>query len=390
MKKNDKKKFPKLATKDLLLTLLVLVLAFVIGFFGGYSCSSCSGVVTANADSPYFVPPTSYDLGCGSSSVAYSISADEVALPVYNAISSLTYFNKAETTLYAYGSNFYAPSSYVVGLACFEFPSVVSNVSRNSKSWLDNSLARVINYSSALASSPVTFRGISQFTLFPSFANGDAVNLYQLNLYSLFNNFCFGYYLPQGSSSVSEYYCHWYLLTENFNTNATVCVYYGVPLDVSLIYSPLQPSPSATSWGYDYHISFTWRLYYADTVNDIDYGNVSYFDAIYVPFFSHSYTFATFPSFNLSRMSSYLDISNSYGSGYSNGYTAGHSVGYTSGYNKGRDVALEDVTPLGWVSSSVNSLLKTEIIPGVSFSLLISIAFGILMLSFILKWFLGG
>lgn len=388
MKKNDSK-FPKLNTKDILLTLFILILCFSFGFFGGYSCSSCNGVITANADSP----PVGGDfsLACGGNDLIYTVSVDDIDFYIYNQNSSLSFFDHSLKGLVSFGSSYFAPSVSSVGLTKFEFPSVVLASSSSSKTWLDDPQSRVIRYSTALyGGDSVSFRPSTSISLFNKYFGGDFINIESVNLYDFFNNFTSGYYVPQGSSSPTEYFSRYYLLTDNFNINQTVCIYYGIPLDISLVYQPLVSSPLATSVNSDFYLAFTYRFYYSDTSKSIDFGNISYFDSVYIPFINHSFSGVSFPSFNLSRLTEYIDIADSYGSGYSNGYTSGYSTGYTSGYNKGLDTALSDVTPLSWVSSSVNSLLKTEIIPSVSFSLLISVGFGILMLGFILKWFLGG
>lgn len=72
--------------------------------------------------------------------------------------------------------------------------------------------------------------------------------------------------------------------------------------------------------------------------------------------------------------------------GYNNGLTEGEEIGY----QRGLDIALEDISPFNVIVSGVNSFLRTEILPGVQLTIILSVGFGLLLLGFAIKIFLGG
>lgn len=89
-------------------------------------------------------------------------------------------------------------------------------------------------------------------------------------------------------------------------------------------------------------------------------------------------------------------------SAYDEGYELGNRVGYTAGQNKGYELgfsagkevglseSIEDVTPWQHIVNAVNSFMHIEIIPNVSISLILSIAFGLILLGFLIKFMIGG
>ena len=80
--------------------------------------------------------------------------------------------------------------------------------------------------------------------------------------------------------------------------------------------------------------------------------------------------------------------------GYSRGYNIGNTAGQMEGYNRGFDVGvsqkLSDVTPWQVIVDGVNSFLNIEVLPSVKLSIILSVAFGIILLGFVIKIFLGG
>lgn len=69
--------------------------------------------------------------------------------------------------------------------------------------------------------------------------------------------------------------------------------------------------------------------------------------------------------------------------------TDGNEI-YRAGYLAGVDKKLSDVTPWGVIVSGVNDFLKIEVLPSVRLSVILSVAFGIILLGFVIKIFLGG
>lgn len=82
--------------------------------------------------------------------------------------------------------------------------------------------------------------------------------------------------------------------------------------------------------------------------------------------------------------------SEGYSSGYSAGNTAGEKSGYNTGYQAGLSASLDTVTPWQHIVNAVDWFFKIEILPGVKISLILSVGFGVLMLGFAIKVFLGG
>ena len=80
--------------------------------------------------------------------------------------------------------------------------------------------------------------------------------------------------------------------------------------------------------------------------------------------------------------------------GYNRGYNIGNTDGQMEGYNRGFDVGvsqkLSDVTPWQVIVDGVNGFLNIEVLPSVKLSIILSVAFGIILLGFVIKIFLGG
>lgn len=76
--------------------------------------------------------------------------------------------------------------------------------------------------------------------------------------------------------------------------------------------------------------------------------------------------------------------------GYNNGKTAGLTEGEQIGYNKGLNEKLQNITPWQTIVDGVNSFLNIQVFPGVKLSVIISVGFGVILLGFAIKIFLGG
>lgn len=76
--------------------------------------------------------------------------------------------------------------------------------------------------------------------------------------------------------------------------------------------------------------------------------------------------------------------------GYNNGKTAGLTEGEQIGYNKGLNEKLQNITPWQTIVDGVNSFLNIQVFSGVKLSMIISVGFGVILLGFALKIFLGG
>lgn len=83
-----------------------------------------------------------------------------------------------------------------------------------------------------------------------------------------------------------------------------------------------------------------------------------------------------------------------YSKGYGEGYDLGDKNGFTrgdeTGYNRGLSQQLSKITPWQYVVDGVNSFLGLEILPNVKLSVILSVAFGCILLGFAIKIFLGG
>lgn len=79
-----------------------------------------------------------------------------------------------------------------------------------------------------------------------------------------------------------------------------------------------------------------------------------------------------------------------YGVGRVDGETLGYNNGYDKGYNVGISESFRNATPWTIIVDGVNNFLKIDILPGVSLSVILSISFGIILLGFVMKIFLGG
>lgn len=75
---------------------------------------------------------------------------------------------------------------------------------------------------------------------------------------------------------------------------------------------------------------------------------------------------------------------------YNLGFDDGKATGYDIGFEDGKNEKLEKITPWMYIVNGVNSFFNIEIIPSVKLSMILSIGFGVIMLGFVIKVFLGG
>lgn len=75
---------------------------------------------------------------------------------------------------------------------------------------------------------------------------------------------------------------------------------------------------------------------------------------------------------------------------YNRGFAAGRFEGFKAGLLQGRSEQLEDITPWQHIVNGVNSFVNLEILPGVKISIIISIGFGLILVSFLIRYYLGG
>lgn len=89
-----------------------------------------------------------------------------------------------------------------------------------------------------------------------------------------------------------------------------------------------------------------------------------------------------------------LGYDNGYAEGKENGIESGRydgiQIGREEGYNVGVSVKYADISPLQQVANAVTSLMSIEVLPGIKFTYIFYLGFGVLLLGLIIKIFLGG
>lgn len=134
----------------------------------------------------------------------------------------------------------------------------------------------------------------------------------------------------------------------------------------------------------------------SDTFDDVNYSDFTSSTTLY-----------------LSSSGSDYDFERGYYEGYQSGFAEGGTFGYDygfdvglgsasalqssaytegfySGYYVGINSNFEDISPFEMLISGINSLLGIEIANGVSFAMILSLAFGLLLFGLVVKIFLGG
>lgn len=71
-------------------------------------------------------------------------------------------------------------------------------------------------------------------------------------------------------------------------------------------------------------------------------------------------------------------------------YDTGYQTGFNQGYNKGLNATWSDLSPWQSLVNGVNDFLSMKLFGDVSLSVLLSVAFGCILLGFAIKIFLGG
>lgn len=108
-------------------------------------------------------------------------------------------------------------------------------------------------------------------------------------------------------------------------------------------------------------------------------------------FFNYNYDFTGVLGDNDFYNKGYnIGYSKGYGDGYDLGDKNGFIRGEETGYNRGLSQQLSKITPWQYVVDGVNSFLGLEILPNVKLSVILSVAFGCILLGFAIKIFLGG
>lgn len=75
---------------------------------------------------------------------------------------------------------------------------------------------------------------------------------------------------------------------------------------------------------------------------------------------------------------------------YQNGYDYGYSIGEDIGYKRGLDEAFENISPFEVIKSGVDSFLSMDIIGNINLGDILKISFGLILLGYVIKVFLGG
>lgn len=71
-------------------------------------------------------------------------------------------------------------------------------------------------------------------------------------------------------------------------------------------------------------------------------------------------------------------------------YNSGFQEGYTTGFNKAINSKFSDISPWQFIVDGVNNFLSIKLFGEVSLSVILSVAFGCILLGFAIKIFLGG
>lgn len=107
-------------------------------------------------------------------------------------------------------------------------------------------------------------------------------------------------------------------------------------------------------------------------------------------YYNTSETGLTAEAYERGKLAGMADLEDKVREANQNGYNRGKAEGEQLGYQRGLDTALEDISPFNVIVSGVNSFLRTEILPGVQLTIILSVGFGLLLLGFAIKIFLGG
>lgn len=402
-------------TKSLLITFFALLLTFAIGFGTGFGCSARaeirgSSTVTAYAAERSF-PNTQTDVVIisqpnivvtGRPTLYQASSAQMVG---YNVTSSSSLFDVNLPPLsnmglrsISLGYSGLPPSmstSYIgmLSLDCYrDFDSFRTNTGGDP--YIGLSFQSVVNTNSGFE------RQNSFYTSIPCFYSGaDATSSDEL-----FGTFSgeriIRNYQNNSTSTVSYRYSVSYLDTSSLplaSLNVERTVYLMQP--ISAVCYPSYVNSSTNPYLQFYIVL---RFYFANTLPlssnswvDISYAG-NFITSSYVSFYNFLPVLENYFTFEISPESSELQAR--YDAGYSDGvisgktqgYNEGLTAGYDNGYSAGVSSKLEDITPWQHIVNGVNTFLNLQLLPGVRISVILTITFGLILIGFLLKFYLGG
>lgn len=169
-------------------------------------------------------------------------------------------------------------------------------------------------------------------------------------------------------------------VTRFYDPGYNTYIYFGG--DFSLISSSTSVSVISTfdedisgyGFRYEFLSSSSDILCYVDILN-FD-GSLTFFGADNI----FNYTTIAAPV-NIDDLGSYL---------YNSGYQTGYNDGYSRGYDKGLNTTWGQLSPWQAVVNGINDFLNMKLFGDVSISVILSVAFGCILLGFAIKIFLGG
>lgn len=168
--------------------------------------------------------------------------------------------------------------------------------------------------------------------------------------------------------------------TRFFDPGYNTYIYFGG--DFSSISSAISvsviPSYNSDISGYGFRYSFidgsSVTLCYVEILN-FD-GSLTFFGANNI--------------FNYTTIAAPVDINDLNQYLYDSGFQTGYNKGYVIGYDKGFNTTWGDLSPWQAVVNGVNDTLSIKLFGDVSLSVILSVAFGCILLGFAIKIFLGG
>lgn len=353
--KNAKNPLSGIKTRDLIITLAVLLICFFSGFFGGYACNtSCKRV---------------------------EVSADERAVTTtYTKVFAqnfVTYFPTGNSNLF-FSMAIPSTISGINGL--FPFSLIAPS---------DNAVTPNELLSKPYSAVASAFQKIDDYHITIDrasygFSAADMVNWFMYQLYYDYD------------SDADEYI---YRYDEDLAEGTANVWYTGLSSDVNqfMTFSSLLINRYGFRINYVTDNGSYLRLYIMIDSSILYETFMAYMDAN----FGQYYTFVDFFGSDLgAAFDEGYDLGKSDGltegkelgrlEGDREGYDRGKTEGEDIGYQRGIRERLEDITPWQHIVDGVNGFLNIQLFPGVRFSLLLSLAFGLILLGFAIKIFLGG
>lgn len=400
--KNNKFKNPLsgLPVRSLIITLSILLVTFSLGFGVGFTCSSCS------SDSSFVMP----------------VYAQEVTTTL--KISDIPNLS-IQGTFYSQSQPFLVRNPYKTSSSEIDFPisalpeagslhsvsfwgSPTSFVNRTYLGFDVSCQRNFTDFRNRTSGLPLLRFSRSAFNRSPEgswIVSQDDYNV----LFDLLqgadalsqDTFSFSYKAIRESQSGTVFlpYSLTYLDSSSISFDSLLSerpVYLLIPL-----FSSFTVIPNLSFGGYSSSFIFDYRLYTSEEAN---LANNPYVD-IRLSFLEND-TFA--PAVNsvlynhtpVGLVDYDIDTSllERYQQGYSDGYlvgrgegqNVGYDLGYSAGLTAGRSELLEDVTPWQHIVNGVNTFLRLEILPNVRVSVILTITFGLILVGFLLKFYLGG